>query len=129
MPPKVVCDACVLYPIRLCDLFIRMHLQEVITLRWSQKIHDEWVRNLIVQKPEHEEKIRYRSKCMQRTVDDWEINGFEYLVDKIMLPDPGDRHVLAAAIHTHADYLVTSNLKDFGDKSAWRGVDYRRLLS
>ena len=29
------------------------------------------------------------------------------------IPDPGDRHVVAAAIHSHAHAIVTANLKHF----------------
>ena len=39
--------------------------------------------------------------------------GFEPLIDGISLPDPRDRHVLAAAIKGRADVIVTQNLKDF----------------
>ena len=38
---------------------------------------------------------------------------FERLIDGISLPDPGDRHVLAAAIKGQADVIVTQNLEDF----------------
>ena len=38
---------------------------------------------------------------------------FEPLIDGISLPDPGDRHVLAAAIKGQADVIVTQNLEDF----------------
>ena len=39
--------------------------------------------------------------------------GFEGLIDALELPDPGDRHVLAAAIHSRADVIVTDNLPHF----------------
>ena len=41
------------------------------------------------------------------------VSGYEELIQKIILPDPNDCHVLAAAIHANADTIVTCNLKDF----------------
>ena len=46
-------------------------------------------------------------------VSDVLVTGFEDLVPSLELPDPGDRHVLAAAIRAEADIIVTANLKDF----------------
>jgi hypothetical protein len=39
--------------------------------------------------------------------------GYEDLIESLTLPDPEDRHVLAAAIRAAAETIVTSNLKDF----------------
>ena len=50
---------------------------------------------------------------MDAHVRDVLIIGFEDLVPSLELPDPGDRHVLAAAIRSEADIIVTVNLKDF----------------
>jgi hypothetical protein len=41
------------------------------------------------------------------------IYGFEDLIPSLSLPDPDDRHVLAAAIRSRADVIVTCNTKDF----------------
>ena len=35
------------------------------------------------------------------------------LADRLNLPDPDDRHVVAAAIRCQAAVIVTSNVKDF----------------
>jgi len=51
--------------------------------------------------------------CMDANVRDAKVEGFEYLIDSLELPDPDDRHVLAAAIHSKSDAIVTFNLKDF----------------
>ncbi len=41
------------------------------------------------------------------------VSGYEAIIDTLTLPDPNDRHVLAAAIHARAGTIVTFNLKDF----------------
>lgn len=41
------------------------------------------------------------------------ITGYEFLVDGLTLPDPNDRHVLAAAIHAGCDYIVTDDREHF----------------
>ena len=53
---------------------------------------------------------------MNRAVADCIVVGYEGLVDGLTLPDPDDRHVLAAAIRAGAQMVVTFNLKDFPEE-------------
>jgi hypothetical protein len=41
------------------------------------------------------------------------VTGYEDLIPGLHLPDPNDRHVLAAAIRGQANVIVTMNLRDF----------------
>ncbi len=50
---------------------------------------------------------------MNRNARDSLVTGYEGLIESLRLPDPDDRHVLAAAIHSGADLIVTFNLTDF----------------
>lgn len=50
---------------------------------------------------------------MDSNVRDCLVEGYEPLLSSVELPDPDDRHVLAAAIKGRADLIVTFNLKDF----------------
>jgi hypothetical protein len=52
---------------------------------------------------------------MNSAVMDSCVVGYEHLIDAVSLPDPDDRHILAAAIHARADGIVTFNLGDFPD--------------
>ena len=50
---------------------------------------------------------------MDKVVSDALVTDYEDLIEGINLPDPDDRHVLAAAIAGNADVVVTLNMKDF----------------
>jgi hypothetical protein len=50
---------------------------------------------------------------MEAAIRDGMVIGYEALEGTLQLPDPDDRHVLAAAIRSHAQVIVTFNLRDF----------------
>lgn len=54
---------------------------------------------------------------MVRAVRDCLVRGWKPLIDVVDLPDPDDRHVVAAAIRARAQLIVTANLKDFPAKN------------
>ncbi|MEM7759401.1 MAG: PIN domain-containing protein [Cyanobacteria bacterium P01_A01_bin.40] len=107
-------DACVLYPAPLRDLLMQLALSDLYRARWTEKIHSEWMRNVLKNRPDLSKKQLARTKnLMDRSVRDCLIEGYEYIIPSLELPDPDDRHILAAAIKGQADIIVTMNLKDF----------------
>ncbi len=112
----VVYDACVLYPSTLRDILLRLALTDTFRAKWSERIHDEWTRNLKDNCPDIDEAYLLKTReLMNAHVRDALVEGYEYLIDPIELPDNDDRHVVAAAIAANADVIVTYNLKDFPD--------------
>lgn len=113
-PYPVVLDACVLYPARLRDLLMHLGLAGMYQPKWSAAIHDEWRRNLLLQRSDIKPDALVRTtNLMNLALPDANVTGFETLIDGVTLPDPDDRHVLAAAIRANAEVIVTLNLKDF----------------
>lgn len=77
-------------------------------------IHDEWIRNVLKDRPDLEARQLDRTRqLMDANVLDCLVTGYESLIRSLSLPDEDDRHVLAAAIRCGADSIVTFNLKDF----------------
>ncbi len=74
---------------------------------------EEWVNSVHRNKPEIQEKILAQETDIRVKFPEAMLTGFEQLEKKLDLPDPGDRHVLAAAIHGKVPCIVTDNLKDF----------------
>lgn len=121
----VVLDACVLYPAPLRDLLLSLAAVGIFHARWTQRIQDEWVRNLLANRPDLQaEALRRTVATMNDAIDDCLVEKFEFMVDSLTLPDPDDRHVLAAAIVGHADAIVTFNLRDFPEAyTAAHGIE------
>lgn len=109
-----VFDACVLYPAPLRDLLMSVTLTEQFRARWTNEIQDEWVRNLLKAREDlTAENLQRTVDLMNQAVPDCLVENYEGYIDALELPDPDDRHVLAAAIKCQADVIVTNNLKDF----------------
>jgi len=72
-----------------------------------------WTRNLAKHRLELKPQLAAPVELMNSSAPDCLVENYESLLAGLILPDPDDRHVLAAAIAGHADVIVTFNLKDF----------------
>ena len=110
----VLFDACVLFPAQLRSLLMHLALMDLFRARWSDDIHEEWMRGVLEKYPDRTradvEKVRDK---MNAHVRDCLVTNYEDLIPTLQLPDPDDRHVLAAAIRAGASVIVTNNLNDF----------------
>ena len=112
--PIILLDACVLYPAPVRDLLLRLAQEDLLQARWSDRIHDEWIENLLRNRPELQRTSLERTRrMMNQEVLECLVTGYEHHIAALTLPDPNDRHVLAAAIEAKADIILTFNLNDF----------------
>jgi hypothetical protein len=110
----VVLDACVLYPFHLRNIVMQVAVDRLIDARWTDEIHDEWIRSLaanVAAVPiEHLQTTR---RLMEAALPNAMVTGYERHIPSVKLPDPNDRHVVAAGIAGGASVILTLNLKDF----------------
>ncbi|MEM9218329.1 MAG: PIN domain-containing protein [Cyanobacteria bacterium P01_F01_bin.150] len=107
-------DACVLYPAPLRDFLMHLAITDLFRAKWTDEIHDEWIRNLLKNRPDlTQERLQRTRNLMNSHVRDCLVSGYQDLMPSLHLPDEDDRHVLAAAICAGADVIVTFNLSDF----------------
>jgi len=110
----VLVDASVFYAAPVRDLLLELALSNLFRAKWTERINDEWIRHLLVNRPDLTAAQLARTRALMAAhVRDGVVEDYEALIETLTLPDPDDRHVLAAAIKSHADVIVTFNLTDF----------------
>jgi hypothetical protein len=117
-PLIAVYEACVLYPNFLRDLLVRLAIhgrrQGVLRAKWTGRIHREWIRALLSDRPDiNRADLAEIRRLMDRHVRGCRVHGYERWERRLELPDPNDRHVLAAALGCVADVIVTRNVRHF----------------
>ena len=100
-------DACVLYPAPLRDFLLNLACSGIFRARWSDEIHDEWIRNLLQNRPDlTAAQLRRTRELMNKAVPDCLVGGYLGIAKSLILPDPDDAHVLAAAICCRAQNSI-----------------------
>jgi hypothetical protein len=111
---QAVLDADVLYPSHLRDLLLRLSIAGMYRARWTAAILDEAFRSLAANRPDIDPSRLERTRERMNTgIEDVLVTGYARLIDTVSLPDPGDRHVVAAALRCGAEVIVTRNLRHF----------------
>jgi len=117
-----VIDACVLCSPLKRNLILSLAEAELFRIRWSDEIMDETEKaiRIILEKrgcDEAPERAIQARKIMNEAFAEATVTQYEHHGIGIgKLPDEDDRHVIAAAIKSKADIIVTENLKDFPKK-------------
>jgi predicted nucleic acid-binding protein len=120
-------DASVFYPVTLRNLPMRLTLNGLFQARWSQHVHEEWIRAVLRDRPDiPAERLHAVRDAMNEHAEDSVVTGYEGFIEALHLPDPDDRHVLAAAIVGQTDVIVTRNVRDFPQELIGRyGIEAR----
>lgn len=109
---KAILDTNVIYPIIIRDLLFWFAHYDLYTPKWSGGIFGEWKR-VMQEKGITEEVANKRIQSANKAFPDALVQNYEPLIDHLELKDSDDRHVLAAAIKSNSNVIVTNNLKDF----------------
>ncbi|GAB5445661.1 RSP_2648 family PIN domain-containing protein [Gymnodinialimonas sp.] len=120
-----VLDACVLYPTVLRQILLGCAERGLYTPIWSARLLEEWARAAARNGGAQDEQIaRAEASAANRRFP----NALTPPGDEapLWLPDPADIHVLATAIQSGAQTIITQNLKDFPARElAHHGVKAR----
>lgn len=113
-PAIAVLDACILYPFHLRNVLIQVAVDRLVEARWTDAIHDEWIRNLAARAPAIQaERLQNTRRLMNEALPTATVSGYQRHIPRVNLPDPDDRHVVAAGIAAGASVILTLNIRHF----------------
>ncbi len=105
-------------PSTVGDLLFWFARYDLYTPKWSKHIFDEWA-DVMRRKGLSETDISKGTDKANQAFPDALVENYEPLISGLELPDEKDNHVLAAAIKTNANVIVTNNLKDFPNDASY----------
>jgi hypothetical protein len=112
-------DACVLSGALKRNLLLSLAEADLYRVRWSAQILEEFERaiaDILTRKGDGDpaEQAKHQRRRIEEAFPDASVTGHEALIDCMQgMPDPHDRHVVAAALKTRASVIVTENRRDF----------------
>lgn len=90
----------------------------LIRPKWTEEIHEEWMRNVLKDRPDlTRAQLERTRRLMDEHGGDCLVTGYEPHIASLTLPDMNDRHVVAAGIESGADAIITWNLAHFPKKA------------
>lgn len=110
---KAVLDACVLYPTVLREILTGSAGAGLFQPVWSQRILDEWR----LAAARHDLPAGVEIALLTERFPHAMVTADEAAASGLDLPDPADRHVVAAALAADSTLIVTANLRDFPQRS------------
>lgn len=110
---KVTIDACVLYPTVMREMVIGVAATGAFQPVWSARILEEWARAAIKLGPTGEAQARSEIALLRAAWPDAQADAVPHIEARLWLPDAHDIHVLATAVSTSSDAIMTLNAKDF----------------
>lgn len=108
---KVMIDANVIVSVWAFDVIMCLADARLLEVNWSEEILSEFVKT--------SERLHGKGlaegvrQALEEDYSEAIVYNWERHIDEIVLPDPDDRHVVAAALKGGCDAIVTFNLKDF----------------
>ncbi|NRB03862.1 MAG: PIN domain-containing protein [Rhodobacteraceae bacterium] len=110
---KILIDANVLFPTVMREVVLGVADQGLFTPLWSPRVLEEWARAAAKLGAQAEAQARGEIALLRAKWPDAEIRHDPAQEARFWLPDPGDIHVIAAAVIGHADAIMTVNARDF----------------
>lgn len=109
---KVVLDACVLFPASLRDTLLWAAKIRLYKLCLTDEIVEEMRRNLVKRRESNETQAQKLVLSINASFERSFVKDYQQLISFMPINEK-DRHVLAAAVASQSQIIVTSNLKDF----------------
>lgn len=110
---RVLLDACVLYPTVMREMLLGVATAGAYEPRWSARILEEWALAARKLGAEGEAQARAEIAMINAKFPNASVKPAPGLETRLWLPDDNDIHVLASAVSSHADVIITANAKDF----------------